>query len=118
MNKPFFNPPAWVFGPVWTVLYCMVGYAGYLAWRTSGFSGTLFSAWLIQLILNLSWTPIFFVGRSLPFASIEILLLLAAVVVFMIVARIECYTAFLLFIPYAAWVGFATLLTWTIWLMN
>ena len=118
LEKPFFNPPDWVFAPVWTVLYAMVGYAGYLVWREAGQRSFLFGLWLAQMVLNLAWTPIFFTGRSLPLASMEILLFLVAVVAFMVRARTEVPRAFLLFIPYAAWVSFATVLTWTIWALN
>ena len=118
LEKPVFNPPDWVFAPVWTILYAMVGYAGYRVWRRVGQRSALFGLWLAQMVLNLAWTPIFFTGRSLPLASIEIVLFLIAVLAFMARARVEEPTAFLLFIPYAAWVTFATVLTWTIWALN
>ena len=118
LDKPFFNPPDWVFAPVWTVLYAMVGYAGYRAARAEGMRSSLFGLWLMQMVLNFAWTPIFFLAHSLPGASVAIVLLLAAIAMFMLEARRRVPIAFKLFIPYAAWVAFATVLTWTIWFMN
>lgn len=119
LAKPAWNPPDWVFGPVWTVLYGMVGYAGYRAWRAREVvGGALLGAWVVQLALNYLWTPLFFSARSLSLASVEIAFLLAAALGFMALAwgrdRVSCW----LFVPYVAWVGFASVLTWTIWSMN
>ena len=115
LAKPAWNPPDWVFGPVWTVLYGMVGYAGYHAWRLGG---ALFAVWIAQIVLNYLWTPLFFSARSLSLASVEIAVLLAAVLAFMALAWKRDRTSFWLFVPYVAWVGFASVLTWTIWSMN
>ena len=118
LAKPAWNPPDWVFGPVWTVLYAMVGYAGARVHALRGASSPLFRLWVVQMVLNLVWTPIFFSLHSLPLASVEIGLLLAAVIAFVVMAgRVERVSAWL-FVPYLAWVGFASVLTWTIWAMN
>ena len=119
LNKPSWNPPDWVFGPVWTVLYGMVGYAGYRVWtRRERIGGALFGVWVAQLALNYLWTPLFFSAQSLPLASVEIAALLAAVLAFMALAWGRDRVSFWLFVPYVAWVGFASALTWTIWSMN
>ena len=118
LAKPAWNPPDWVFGPVWTVLYGMVGYAGARVFTRLGAQSATFGLWIAQLILNLLWTPLFFSAHSLSLASIEIAILLAAVIAFVVVAgRTERVSAWL-FVPYLAWVGFASALTWTIWSMN
>ena len=118
LEKPAWNPPDWVFGPVWTVLYGMVGYAGARVYSRLGASSTAFRLWLVQMVLNFLWTPLFFSAHSLPLASIEIGLLLAAVIAFTVYAgKVERVSAWL-FVPYLAWVAFASALTWTIWSMN
>ena len=118
LAKPAFNPPDWVFGPVWTVLYAMVGYAGYRTWRLFGAASLPFALWGLQMLLNFAWTPLFFSFNSLPLASIEIGAFLFAVIAFMAVVRRRDAISFWLFTPYLAWVGFASVLTWTIWSMN
>ena len=116
--KPAWNPPDWVFGPVWTVLYAMVGYAGARVYALEGRVGRLTGLWALQMALNFAWTPLFFSARSLTLASVEIALLLAAVLAFMLAVRGRDPVSLWLFVPYAAWVGFASALTWTIWGMN
>lgn len=114
LAKPSFNPPSWVFGPVWTTLYIMMGTAAYLAWR-AGASLTLF--W-VQLGLNLGWSLLFFGLRRPDLAFFEILLLwgfiLATLVGFWRVNR----TAGYLLVPYLAWVSFASVLNFAIWRLN
>ena len=118
LAKPTWNPPDWVFGPVWTVLYGMVGYAGYRVHDRLGSGSTLFRLWVVQLVLNLAWTPIFFSLHSLPLASMEIGLLLASVIAFVVIAGKRERVSAWLFVPYLAWVGFASALTCTIWSLN
>ena len=118
LAKPAFNPPDWVFGPVWTILYAMIGYAGYRTWRGFGALSLPFGLWALQMALNFAWTPIFFSLNSLPWASIEIGAFLAAVLAYMAVIYPRDRTSFWLFTPYLAWVAFASVLTWTIWSMN
>ena len=118
LQKPPWNPPDWVFGPVWTVLYAMVGYAGARVFALEGRPGPLTRAWALQMGLNFLWTPLFFSARSLPLAGVEIAFLLAAVIAFMVAVRGRDRLSLWLFVPYAAWVGFASVLTWTIWGMN
>lgn len=119
LSKPAWNPPDWVFAPVWTVLYAMVGYAGARVFELEGRRvGRLTGLWALQMGLNFLWTPLFFSARSLVWASVEIAFLLVAVVAFMLAVRGRDAVSFWLFVPYAAWVGFASVLTWTIWGMN
>ena len=118
LDKPGWNPPDWVFGPVWTALYAMVGYAGARVRARREALGALHALWWAQLALNLAWTPIFFTLHSLAGASVEIALLLLVVLAFLALAWRGERVSFWLFVPYAAWVGFASILTWTITAMN
>jgi tryptophan-rich sensory protein len=120
--KPVFNPPNWIFAPVWTSLYIMMGVAGGLVWDKLDGNKTLvkkaFLFFIIQLALNALWSLIFFKLHNLLLASIEVVLLLLMI--------FETYTQFkkidkiagLLLIPYLAWVSFATILTISIWYLN
>jgi len=109
LNKPWFNPPSWVFAPVWTFLYLLIGIAGGLAWRWDPQSGAV-KVWFIQIILNGAWTAVFF-GLKQPVAAlIVILALLLAILSFMKRTSRELKLATWLFFPYLLWVSFATLL--------
>lgn len=120
LNKPSWNPPNWVFGPVWTALYIGMAVAAWLVWRKNG----LAAAWLplllfgVQLFLNAAWSALFFGMRSPGIAFADIVLLwiaiLATIVAF---GRISSLAATLL-VPYLAWVSFATALNWSIWRLN
>lgn len=122
LKKPRLNPPNWIFGPVWTVLYLMIGYSGYLIWnKDKEFSLENKNAWLIyltQLILNYSWTPVFFGLKKLFFA----LVIISGLVISIILNFIHFYyiepVSGLLLLPYLAWVTFATYLNYSIWILN
>ncbi len=112
LEKAPFNPPSWVFGPVWTFLYVMIGYAGWRAWLAEpSRSRTLaLRCWWGQLALNASWTPVFF-GLQQPEAGLVVLLLVvAAVAVTWWQLRKTDSIAGMLFVPYFGWVLFATAL--------
>ena len=83
LDQPGFAPPSWVFGPVWTVLYVMIGVAGWLLWRPAGRS-SLLTLWGVQLVLNLLWTPLFFGLGLRGLALVDIVLLDAAVLVLVV----------------------------------
>ena len=106
LNKPFFNPPSWVFGPVWTMLYIMIGIALYLVWIKEN-KKEAFIAFGAQMFLNSLWSILFFGLKSPGFALIEIILLY----------RIRKASAYLM-IPYILWVSFAALLNFMIWFLN
>jgi translocator protein len=120
LRKPSWNPPSWLFGPVWTVLYLAMATGAWLVWRRGGWAAqrgalTLYS---VQLVLNAAWTPIFF-GLKMPaLAFAEICLLLAAVVATALAFGKATRVAGLLLVPYAAWVAFATFLNFTLWRLN
>lgn len=115
--KPSFNPPNWLFGPVWTVLYVFIAVAGWLVWRRAPGS-TAMTVWSVQLALNFLWSPVFFALQSIGGALAIILALLVAILAFIALAWRGHRTAALLFLPYAAWVAFATALNAAIFLLN
>jgi len=117
LAKPAFNPPNWVFAPVWSLLYLCIALAGWHIWH-AGKSAPLKPLWIVQLILNFLWSPVFF-GLRLPGpALVVILALLATILVFIARAWDRDRIAAWLFIPYAAWVAFASLLNAAIVWLN
>jgi tryptophan-rich sensory protein len=118
--KPSWNPPEWVFGPVWSVLYLMMGVSVWLVWRSGGMAGarTALILFGIQLALNAVWSIIFFGARNPGFAFIEILLLWCAIVVTIAAFWAHSKVASGLLVPYLAWSSFAACLNFTIWRMN
>jgi tryptophan-rich sensory protein len=120
LTKPSWNPPGWLFGPVWSVLYTMMAVAAWLVWRQGGWGKQRkpLLIFLAQLALNAAWTPLFFGLHNPGLALLDIALLWLAIVA-MIAAfwRVHRIAAALL-IPYLAWVSFATFLNFTIWRLN
>lgn len=119
LNKPFFNPPGWIFGPVWTLLFVMMGVAMYLVWqKKKSLTQPVFGWFWVQLILNVVWSYLFFGMMRPDLALIEILFLWWAIRMtiksFAAVGR----TPVRLLIPYLAWVSFATILNASIWWLN
>ncbi|MBV8799832.1 MAG: tryptophan-rich sensory protein [Alphaproteobacteria bacterium] len=117
LRKPSFNPPDWIFGPVWSVLYLMIGAAAARLW-TACPSGAAMRLWWLQMALNLFWSPLFFRMHRPHFALVDIVGLLSAILAFVIFAWREDRVGALLFLPYAAWVSFATVLNGAILLLN
>ncbi len=117
LHKPFFNPPDWVFGPVWSVLYVLVAIAGWRIFCRVP-CGMTMRVWWVQLVLNFLWSPTFF-GLQLPgLGLVVIIALLVAIIGFIVLARRIDRLAAWLFAPYALWVAFATLLNFSIWWLN
>jgi tryptophan-rich sensory protein len=117
LAKPAFNPPNWVFAPVWSILYVMIGVVGARTWLAYRRTMAM-RLWFAQLILNFAWSPLFFGWRDPSSALIVILGLLVAVIGFMVASWRQDRTASLLFVPYLAWVGFATALNTAIVMLN
>lgn len=117
LAKPSWNPPGWIFGPVWTALYLMMATAAWLVWKRDGWGKSLW-IYLTQLALNAAWTPIFFGAHLLGWASMEILFLWLAILLTLLAFRRVHKTAALLLLPYLAWVTFAAFLNFTLWRMN
>ncbi|MFY2762614.1 TspO/MBR family protein [Arenimonas sp. MALMAid1274] len=120
LEKPSFNPPNWVFGPAWTVLYLMIALATWLLWRAPAGPARTRALRLnaAQLVLNAAWTPVFFGLQQLglAFAIIVVLWLLIAATIW--AAWPVRRAAALLLLPYLAWVGFASVLNGSIWWLN
>lgn len=120
LSKPSWAPPGWVFGPVWSVLYLLIGVAAWLAWREQDAKGlpAALTLFLAQLGANALWSWLFFAWRYGAFAFVEVLVLLALIVATVAAFwRIRRLSGILL-IPYLAWVCFASALTWAVWQGN
>lgn len=121
LNKPFFNPPAWIFGPVWTLLYIMMGIALFLVWeketqRQKKRKALLFFG--LQLVLNAIWSPVFFGLRSPALGLIIIVFLWISILLTIINFYKLSKTATGLLVPYFVWVSFAAVLNFSIWQLN
>ena len=117
INKPSWNPPPWIFGPVWSTLYLMMAVAAFLVWRQEGWSRAM-TAYLVQLIFNAAWTPLFFGAKRIDWACVNIIALWFAILVTILCFwRVNKVAAWIL-IPYLGWVSFATVLNATLWAMN
>lgn len=117
LQKPSFNPPNWLFGPVWTILYVLIAIAGWRVWRQEP-SGLAMKSWWTQLALNFAWSPVFFGAHRIGVALGVIVLLLATILAFIISAWPREPLAAWLFAPYAAWVAFASVLNASILELN
>ncbi len=118
--RPSWSPPGWLFGPVWTVLYAMMGVSAWLVWRERGFRRALvpLALFIDQLAFNALWTWIFFVWRQGIWAFVEILVLWGLIVATMKAFYAVRPLAAWLLVPYLAWTSFAAALAFTIWRMN
>ncbi len=120
LNKPDWNPPGWLFGPVWTTLYIIMAIAAWRIWKKSGFSDgvTELSVFTLQLILNGLWSFLFFGLQNPGLAFIEIIMLLGTIIFTTWLFFQKDRIAGWLMVPYILWVSFAAVLNRTIWLMN
>lgn len=120
LHKPSWNPPGWVFGPVWTLLYTMMAVAAWLVWRRGGLRQQRWplSLFLAQLVLNAAWTPLFFGLHRPGLALVDIVLLWLALVATITAFRRVHRGAGWLLVPYLAWVSFAAVLNFVLWRMN
>ncbi|MFW5885185.1 MAG: TspO/MBR family protein [Patescibacteria group bacterium] len=121
LEKPLLNPPNWIFAPVWTLLYILMGVAAFLVWKKSGQKAGIGKALVffgVQLVFNSAWSIIFF-GLQNPFWALLEILVLWILILFTIILfyRVSKSAAFLL-IPYILWVSFAIYLNYSIWVLN
>jgi benzodiazapine receptor len=117
LNKPAFNPPGWLFVPVWTALYIFIAIVGWRWWQRDR-SSTAMRLWYGQLALNFQWSPIFFSAHQIGAALAVILLLLLTILAFICATWRRDQLAGWLFVLYAAWVAFASFLNVTIFALN
>jgi benzodiazapine receptor len=120
LARPAWAPPAWLFGPVWSLLYLLMALAAWLVWRRAGLAGARLALglYVTQLAANALWSWLFFAWRQGAAASVEVLLLwalvLATTLAFWRISRVAAW----LLVPYLAWVSFAAVLTFAIWRRN
>ncbi len=120
LDKPSWQPPSWLFGPVWTVLYIMIAVSGWLVWQERAAHGmaipmTVFG---VQLVLNFLWSALFFGAKRMDWALIEVALLWLSIVATIAVFYPISATAAYLLVPYLAWVSFAAFLNFTMLRLN
>ena len=120
LAKPDWNPPNWIFGPVWSFLYLTMAVAAWLVWRQRGWGGAKWALLLfgIQLILNLLWSCLFFGLENPGLAFVEIIVLWAAILATTVTFWPRSKIAGLLLVPHLAWVSFAAVLNFTMWRLN
>lgn len=118
LAKPSWTPANWVFAPAWTTLFALMAIAGWLVWRQAGIGSIPLKLFAIQLVLNVTWSGLFFGLKSPPAAMIEIVILwlaiLATTIAFWRVDRLAGW----LFLPYLIWVAYAATLNFSIWRLN
>lgn len=120
LEKPAFNPPDWVFAPVWTTLYVLMAIAGWRVWRRVPLKagGTSLAVFGLQLALNLTWSFLFFGLQGIGLALVDVVVLLLAIIANTVLFwRIDRWAG-ALFVPYALWVAYATVLNASLWLLN
>ena len=120
LRKPWFNPPSWVFGPAWTVLYIMIAVATWLLWRAPASTQRTRALQLngVQLLLNAAWTPLFFALKLPGVAFVEIVMMRCFILATIVAAWSDRRVAAWLLVPYLAWVTFAATLNGCIWWLN
>ncbi|MEO6155052.1 MAG: TspO/MBR family protein [Thermomonas sp.] len=118
--QPGWAPPAALFGPVWTVLYALMGIAAWLVWRAGGFQRNGRALWLFiaQLVVNALWSWLFFGWHKGALAFADIILLWVLIVATMLAFWRVRPLAGALLVPYLAWVSFAAALNWAVWQLN
>ncbi|WP_282606988.1 TspO/MBR family protein [Pelagibius sp. Alg239-R121] len=120
LERSVLSPPDWVFAPVWTTIYLFMAIAGWRVWRQAA-SHTRRQALVVfclQLALNLLWSFLFFGLQQIGWSLVEIVILLFAIILNTVLFWRQDRIAGILFIPYAAWVSYATILTAFLWLLN
>ncbi len=117
LNKPTWTPPPWVFAPVWTMLYILMGLAAWLVWR-KGNARTAMVLFGVQLLLNLAWSFLFFGARSPGLGLVDIVVLWLAIAAMIFAYFSKSRPAALMMLPYLAWVSFATALNVAIYALN
>lgn len=116
--KPAWAPPGWVFGPVWSALYVLMAVSAWLVWRSPGDRKAALVLFGVQLAANALWSWLFFAWHRGALAAAEVLVLLVLIVCTIFAFWRSSRLAAVLLIPYVLWVGFASVLTWSVWQSN
>ena len=118
LNKPIFNPPDWIFAPVWTTLYLMMTFAIWLFWHSKNKDINTFNIYLVQIVINTTWSIVFFVFHQILF-SIFVLIILIILIIILIkkFSKVNLISSYLM-IPYLLWCCFALVLNLSIYLLN
>ena len=118
LNKPAFNPPDWIFGPVWTTLYLMMTIAIWLFWHTKNRDMNTVYIYFIHLIFNTTWSIVFFVFHNIELALIVLILLIALIINLIFrFRRVKMISAYLM-IPYLLWCSYALILNTSLIILN
>jgi len=117
LNKPIFNPPSWMFAPVWTILYILIGITFGRLWKQRSRNRFVLHLFTLQFVFNLCWSVFFFRYQSPGLALFDICMLWVCLVIFMILIRDQA-GMLLLCLPYLLWVSFALVLNATLYTMN
>ncbi len=118
LNKPEFNPPNWIFAPVWTTLYIMMAVAAWRVWKVTGLNSKELKLYGAQLALNFAWSFLFFSAHRVDWAFYDIFALWVLILATSKAFHKRDTVAGLLFLPYLAWVGFAMALNYAILQLN
>jgi tryptophan-rich sensory protein len=120
LAKPAWNPPNWIFGPVWTMLYVLMAVSAWLVWRQAGFGGAggALSLFVVQLALNGVWSYLFFGLHRIDWALVDSAVMWGAILAVTVLFWGVNRTAGLILLPYLAWVSFATCLNFALWSLN
>ncbi len=121
LNKPWFNPPNWLFSPVWTSLYIMMGIALWLVWKSDApqqLKQRAICLFAAQLVLNFFWSLIFFNLHQIGWALVEIIALWTTILLTIFAFAKVSTTAAWLLVPYLSWVSFASILNYSLWGLN
>ena len=115
--KPSFNPPNWLFGPVWTTLYIMIAIAGWRTWHRRA-EGPAMQVWFAGLVANFAWSPVFFTLHQIALALIILFIMWVLIAWFIRLSWHRDRLAAWLFVPYLAWVSFAGILNAALLILN
>ena len=118
LNKPVFNPPDWIFAPVWTTLYLMMTVAVWIFWHTKNKNINTIYIYFIHLVFNTTWSVVFFVFHNMVLALITLIILIALIIILILrFKRVNMFSVYLM-IPYLLWCCFALLLNTSLTIMN
>lgn len=117
LRKPAWTPPKWAFPVVWTILYMMIAYAGWIVWQQAGWSAAML-AWGVQILANAAWSWLFFGRRRMDLALADIAVMWLSIVAFIVLAWPISTLAALLFLPYLVWVSTAGALNYSVLRLN